>query len=120
MKACQLNFQGLLDELISIGSLTSSYRVIEEANKLTKRRVNALEHVVMPRIAESIEFISSELDELEREEFTRLKKVQDMKKKHKQEEDDYYVKIGLKDQNDVGKSSKIYASAGNFNSDDFK
>jgi len=42
----------------------------------------------MPRIAESIEFITSELDELEREEFTRLKKVQDMKKKHKQQEDE--------------------------------
>lgn len=62
--------------------------MIEEANKLTKRRVNALEHVVMPRIAFNIDYITSELDELEREEFTRLKKVQDMKKKHKEMEEE--------------------------------
>jgi len=50
--------------------------------------VNALEHVVMPKISFDLEFISSELDELEREEFSRLKKGQDMKKKHLQEEED--------------------------------
>jgi len=38
----------------------------------------------MPRLLDIIEYINSELDELEREEFTRLKKVQDKKKKHKE------------------------------------
>eukprot|EP00801_Mesodinium_rubrum_P005793 Mrub_05797.p1 GENE.Mrub_05797~~Mrub_05797.p1 ORF type:complete len:250 (-),score=53.49 Mrub_05797:62-811(-) len=117
VKGCQVNFQSLLDELISIGSLTSSYRVIEEANKLTKRRVNALEHVVMPRISFNIEYINSELDELEREEFTRLKKVQDMKKKHKQIEDDYFISLGLKDPKEGGQ--KQYAVSSNFNVKDF-
>ena len=50
---------------------------------MTNRRVNALEFVLIPRIAEIIDYIKQELDEIDREDFVRLKKTQDNKKKKK-------------------------------------
>ena len=44
--------------------------------------MNALENVVKPCIENTISYIKGELDELEREEFFRLKKVRDIKILH--------------------------------------
>lgn len=44
----------------------------------TPRRVNALEHVVIPRLQENIKYISMKLDENERSTQIRLMKVKDM------------------------------------------
>jgi V/A-type H+-transporting ATPase subunit D len=41
----------------------------------TQRLINALEYVIMPQYANAIRFITSTLEEREREEFVRLKKV---------------------------------------------
>ena len=42
---------------------------------------DALEHILIPRAENTIKYINSELDELDREEFYRLKKVQGKKKR---------------------------------------
>lgn len=49
--------------------------ILDEAIRLTNRRVNALDTVVLPRVRTTIKYIESELDELEREEIFRIKKV---------------------------------------------
>jgi len=45
--------------------------ILDEVIQATNRRVNAIEHVVIPRLENTIKFIISELDEMDREEFYR-------------------------------------------------
>jgi V-type H+-transporting ATPase subunit D len=45
--------------------------ILDEVIMLTNRRVNAIQYVVLPRLENTIDYIKSELDELEREEFFR-------------------------------------------------
>ena len=54
---------------------------MDEVIKVVNRRVNAIEHVIIPRTENTIRYINSELDELDREEFYRLKKVKGNKQR---------------------------------------
>lgn len=55
--------------------------ILDEVIKVVNRRVNAIEHVIIPRTENTIKYINSELDELDREEFYRLKKVKNNKQR---------------------------------------
>ncbi len=48
----------------------------------TRRRVNALEHILIPSLEETIKFIGNKLNELERGNLTRLMKVKDIVRSH--------------------------------------
>jgi len=73
-------FRYTLSLLVKIASLQASWVTLDFAQKVTNRRVNALEKVVIPRVQNTLSYITSELDEQEREEFFRLKMVQKKKK----------------------------------------
>lgn len=72
---------------MQIATLQAQFVTVEQELKLTNRRVNALEFVVLPRIETTIKWIQSELDELDREDFYRLKCVQDKKLEAKEKEE---------------------------------
>ena len=72
--------------LIRLSSLQTSFISLDEAIKVTNRRVNALDNVVIPGIVANIHYIESELDELEREDIFRLKKVLQVKSRKEEEE----------------------------------
>lgn len=80
IKIARKSFRDSLTNLIKIASLQSAWVTLDLAIKITNRRVNALEKVVIPRVQNTLDYIGSELDELEREEFFRLKMVQKKKK----------------------------------------
>lgn len=67
--------------LVDLASLQTAFVILDEVIRLTNRRVNAIEHVIIPRLENTIAYIVSELDEMDREEFFRLKKVQGKKKR---------------------------------------
>ncbi|KAJ1619707.1 ATPase, V1 complex, subunit D [Pavlovales sp. CCMP2436] len=69
-----------VEVLVKLATLQTSFTTLDEAVKVTNRRVNALDCVVVPRLTATVAYINTELDELEREEFFRLKRSQNKKK----------------------------------------
>jgi len=76
-----------LEGLIQLASLQTAFITLDEVIRVTNRRVNAIEHVVKPKLENTISYIIAELDEGEREEFYRLKKIQGKKKRLIEERD---------------------------------
>eukprot|EP00930_Biecheleria_cincta_P017384 TRINITY_DN1383_c0_g1_i1.p1 TRINITY_DN1383_c0_g1~~TRINITY_DN1383_c0_g1_i1.p1 ORF type:complete len:248 (-),score=62.71 TRINITY_DN1383_c0_g1_i1:163-906(-) len=66
--------------LVKLASLQTAFHTLDEEIKMTSRRVNALEYVLIPRIEDTIAYITQEMDEQSREEFFRVKKVVEKKK----------------------------------------
>jgi len=73
------NYTKAVELLVELASLQTSFVTLDEVIKITNRRVNAIEYVIIPRIERTLAYITSELDEREREEFFRLKKIQNKK-----------------------------------------
>merc|ERR1712146_770071 len=67
-------------QLVRLASLQTAFKTLDEEIKMTSRRVNALEYVLIPRIEDTIAYITQEMDEQSREEFFRVKKVVEKKK----------------------------------------
>ncbi len=61
--------------LIKMAELEETIRLMSAEIEKTRRRVNALEYTVMPRMQETIKFITSKLDEMERSNTSRLMKI---------------------------------------------
>ncbi len=67
-----------LPELLRLAEVEKSCRLMSEEIEKTRRRVNALEHQIIPDAQSKIKFITMKLDENERSSQIRLMKIQDM------------------------------------------
>lgn len=85
------NYGEAIKILVELATLQTSFVILDDVIKVTNRRVNAIEHgkssdsfasssfhhspldfsVIIPKITRTINYIISELDEMEREEFYR-------------------------------------------------
>lgn len=81
IQKCKDAYLKALEGLIELASLQTSFVTLDEVIKITNRRVNAIEYVVKPKYENTISYVMGELDEQDREEFYRLKKVQGKKKR---------------------------------------
>lgn len=71
-------FSEIMPKMIRLAEIEKSCQLMADEIEKTRRRVNALEHVMIPRYEETIKYISMKLDENERSTTTRLMKVKDM------------------------------------------
>eukprot|EP00483_Globobulimina_turgida_P001279 UN01281 len=81
IRKCKAAYDNALDLLIKLASLQTSFQELDQALRVTNRRVNALDNVVIPKLENTMHYIASELDEREREDLYRLKKVVSKKKR---------------------------------------
>lgn len=68
----------ILPEMLRLAEVEKSCQLMADEIEKTRRRVNALEHVLIPETRSNIRYISMKLDENERSTQTRLMKVKDM------------------------------------------
>jgi V/A-type H+-transporting ATPase subunit D len=68
----------MIPELLKLAELEKSAQLMADEIERTRRRVNALEYVLIPNLEETIKYIVMKLDENERGNLTRLMKVKDM------------------------------------------
>lgn len=68
----------LLPKMIELAEVEKACNMLADEIEKTRRRVNALEYVMIPQFEETIRFISMKLDENERSSITRLMKVKDI------------------------------------------
>ncbi len=73
-----LALSDILPEIIALAEIEKKCQLMASEIEKTRRRVNALEHVMIPDYEEKIRYITMKLDESERSATTRLMKVKDM------------------------------------------
>ena len=68
----------VLPSLVKLAQLEKTCNMLADEIEKTRRRVNALEYVMIPQMEETIKYITMKLDENERGNLTRLMKTKEM------------------------------------------
>lgn len=81
-------FEESVKFLIELGEVEKTIFLLAEEIESTKRRVNALEHIMIPRFENTEKYIDMRLQEMERENFVRLKMIRSTIEKNKEAENE--------------------------------
>jgi len=73
-----LALERAFDSLIELAEKEKQARLLAVELQMTRRRVNVLEHVVIPEMRQTIKFIYDKLGEAERDNTSRLMKIADI------------------------------------------
>lgn len=72
------SLDAVMPGLLNLAEKEKSAELLADEIERTRRRVNALEYVLIPKLEETIRYITMKLDEAERGNLTRLMKVKEM------------------------------------------
>ncbi len=78
MDVALLALERAFDRLIELAEKEKQARLLAMELQMTRRRVNVLEHIVIPEIRETIRYIVDKLSEAERDNISRLMKITDI------------------------------------------
>ena len=76
-------YEAELDLLIQLAETETAMRRLGSEIQMTRRRVNALEQILIPELKQNAKYIKNAIDEREREDLFRLKKVKSILEKKK-------------------------------------
>lgn len=76
-------YEAELDLLIQLAETETAMRRLGTEIQMTRRRVNALEQIMIPELKQNAKYIKNAIDEREREDLFRLKKVKSILEKKK-------------------------------------
>jgi V/A-type H+/Na+-transporting ATPase subunit D len=68
----------ILSRLMELAEVEKAVQLLAEEIEKTRRRVNALEYILLPKLEETIKYITMKLEENERGALTRLMKIKDV------------------------------------------
>lgn len=75
-------FKEALETIVSVAEIETSVEQLGKEIEKTKRRVNALEHIFLPKLEDTIVYIERQLEEREREDFFRRKRMKALMEEH--------------------------------------
>jgi len=78
MDVALLALEEALDNLMELAEKEKQAKLLATELQMTRRRVNVLEHMVIPEIKNTIRYIMGKLSEAERDNTTRLMKIAEM------------------------------------------
>ena len=77
------DFEEATDTIIKLAEIERSMELIGLDVKTTRRKVGILEHVIIPKMEETIKYLAMKFEEREREEKIRLKRTKQVLLKHR-------------------------------------
>ncbi len=76
-------FANIAKDLINLSQIENEVKLLAEEIEVTRRRVNALEYVLIPELELKIRFVTMKINEMERSNLVRIMKIKDIVRKER-------------------------------------